>query len=199
MSNIRLISSGIPNLLPMQDRSPGIHHSHVLSDLCIRLGHYDKKDMSMSRMQLGCALEDTIADRYAEEYPDRYIRPGELLLGDLPITKDLLDVYSYVPEEIKLSWISSRNSPDSEKFIRFWWQVKSQCCALKTRKGRLNITHINGDYDFLRKRKPGDPPPKFEVHNNVWEQEWSKADLEDHKIMILRHRDRMLREGWKED
>ena len=185
--SIKLISSGIPNLLPMRTRSPGIHHSDVLSDLCVRLGHYDKSDMDMTRLQLGCAHEDMIALRYAQEFPNRYIQPGELMLNDLPITPDLLDTLFYIPEEIKLSWISSRHDPASEKFQRFWWQVASQCIALKTNKGRLNITHIRGDYKG------------FEIHHNLWEREFTKAELNAHEIVILRHRDRMLAEGWKRD
>lgn len=184
--SITLLSSGIPNLLPMRDRSPGLHHSDVLSDLCVRLGHYEKSDMDMTRLQLGCALESIIALRYTEEFPGRYIQPGELMLGgDLPITPDLLDTLFYIPEEIKLSWISSRHDPSSEKFQRFWWQVASQCCALKTSTGRLNITHLRGDYKGM------------EIHHNVWEREFTKQELVSHEAMILRHRDRMLAEGWK--
>lgn len=184
MASVHLVSSGLPNLVPDLDRSEGIHHSDVLSDLCVRLGHYDKSEMEMSRLQLGFAMEDAIAERYAQHFPNRYIRPGELSLGDLPITLDLLDTIPYTPEECKLSWLSSKHDPMSEKFARFRWQVMSQCCALKVRQGRLNITHINGDYKG------------FAVHNNVWEYEWDESELKSHEIMILRHRDRMLKEGW---
>lgn len=182
---ITLVSSGIPDLLPMQDRSSGLHHSEVLSDYCIRQGHYEKSDMEMNRVQLGCALEDTIAARYAQQYPNRYIQPGELWLGgDLPITPDLYDTLTGEPEEIKLSWISSRHPPDSQKFDRFWWQVMSQCCALGVTSGKLNITHIRGDYKG------------FEIHHNVWRREFDKTELNQHERTILRHRDRMLREGY---
>lgn len=187
MSDIRLISSGIPNLLPMQGRSPGIHHSDVLSDLCIRLGHYEKSEMSMSRVQLGCAFEDIIADRYSRHDPDRYIRPGELDIDGLPITLDLLDTYRYGPDEIKLTWMSSKWAPDDEKFLRYRWQVMSQCIACRSRIGRRHVGHINGDYK------------SFNVDYFVWEEVFSKQELDNHKTMILRHRDRMLREGWKNE
>lgn len=182
---VSLVSQGIPDLLPMRDRSPGIHHSDVLSDLCIRLGLYEKSDLDMTRLQLGCALEDTIATRYSQQYPDRYIRGEEMLLGDLPITLDLIDTYDYIPEEIKLTWISSRHDPREEKFKRFRWQVMSQCCAMVVTRGRLNITHLRGDYKG------------FEIHHNLWEYEWERHELENHKGRILRHRDLMLEEGWK--
>lgn len=197
MSNIQLIGTEIPNLLPSRDRSPGIHHSVVLSDLCVRLGHYEKSELSMSRLQLGLAFEDIIADRYARHDPGRYFRPGELEIDGLPITLDLADCRRYGPDEIKLTWLSSSHPPDSEKFLRYRWQVMSQCIAMGTNRGRWHVGHINGDYDYLKKRKPGDPPPKFDVHYRIWEEVWSKLELEDHRTKILRHRDRMLREGWK--
>jgi hypothetical protein len=183
--SIRLLSSGIPDLVPMKSRTKGVlHHSTVLSDYCVRMGHYDKSEMDMTRLQLGCALEETIAIRYNQSDPDRYIQPGELLLGDMPITPDLLDTRFGCPEEIKLSWLSSRHTPDSEKFQRFWWQIMGQCCALGyLRIGNLNITHIRGDYKGI------------DVHHNLWQREFSKSELLSYESMILRHRDRMIREG----
>ena len=186
--SIKLLSSGIPDLLPMRNRSKGVlHHSTVLSDYCVRLGYYEKSEMDMTRLQLGCALEDVIALRYNQSDPNRYIQPGELLLGgDLPITPDLLDTRLGCPEEIKLSWISSRHTPDSEKFQRFWWQIMGQCAALNyTTIGNLNITHIRGDYKGM------------EVHHNVWQRVFTRQELIQYETMILRHRDRMLREGYQ--
>lgn len=183
---ITLLSSGLPNLLPARGRSPGLHHSVVLSDLCVRMGHYEKSEMNMTRTQLGCALEDTLDLRYNQEYPGRYIRGEELLIGgELPITLDFLDSQLYKPRETKLSWMSSRHDPMSEKFQRFWWQVAGQCLALGTDRGDLAICHINGDYKG------------FDVHFNVWERVYSKVELMQYETMILRHRDRMLREGYQ--
>lgn len=185
MSEISLISTEIPNLLPSRDRSPGIHHSEVLSDLCVRLGHYEKSEMSMSRVQLGLAFEDIIADRYSRHWPDRYFRPGELEIDGLPITLDLADSSRYGPDELKFTWLSSKHAPDSEKFLRYKWQVMSQCIAMGSRVGRRHVGHVNGDYK------------SFEVDYRVWEEVFSPLELDSHRTMILRHRDRMLREGYK--
>lgn len=184
MSEIRLISEGIPNLLPSTDRSPGLHHSEVLSDLCVRLGHYEKSEMSMTRVQLGCAFEDIIADRYSKHYPDRYFRPGELEIDGLPITLDLADTRVYGPDEIKLTWMSSKWAPDDEKFLRYRWQVMSQCIAMGVNRGRRHVGHINGNYK------------NFNVDYFVWEEVFSKQELDNHRTTILKHRDRMLREGY---
>lgn len=184
MSNIRLVSTGIPNLLPSRDRSLGLHHSEVLSDLCIRLGHYEKSEMSMSRVQWGLAVEDVIADRYSRDDPGRYFCPGELDIDGLPITLDLAQTSDCTPDELKSTWISSRHAPDSEKFLRYKWQVMSQCVALGVDRGRRHVCHVNGDYK------------NFNVDYFVWEEIFSRAELDSHRTMILRHRDRMLREGW---
>jgi hypothetical protein len=185
MSEIELIGTEIPNLLPSRDRSPGLHHGDVLSDLCVRLGHYEKSELSMSRLQLGLAFEDIIADRYAQHDPGRYFRPGELEIDGLPITLDLADCRRYGPDELKLTWISSSHAPDSEKFLRYRWQVMSQCLAMGCNRGRRHVGHINGDYK------------NFTVDYRVWEETFTRLELDDHRTMILRHRDRMLREGWE--
>lgn len=188
MASVRLLSSGVPDLLPSRDRSPGLHHSEVLSDYCIRMGYYPKYDsIDMTRMQLGLSHEDALTNRYAQDNPARYTKPGELWIRDMPITLDLLDNWHYVPEEIKLSWVSSRHDPlHSEEFERFRCQVKGQCLALETNTGRLNITHMRGDYKGN------------EIHHNVWEYEFTDEELLRYEDMIIAHRDRMLREGWKQ-
>jgi hypothetical protein len=184
VANITLLSSEIPNLLPSRDRSPGLHHSDVLSDLCVSLGHYPKSELSMSRLQLGLAFEDVIADRYARHDPGRYFRPGEMDIDGLPITLDLFDCKRNGPDELKLTWMSSAHPPTSEKFLRYRWQVMSQCIASHSNRGRRHVGHINGDYK------------NFAVDYRVWEEVFSAQELDDHRTMILRHRDRMLREGW---
>lgn len=189
-SPIQLVSSGIPNLLPSRDRSPGLHHSEVLYDWLVRMGHYSKSkgtkenDSTMSRMQLGLAFEDILCDRYSKHYPDRYIRPGELSIDGLPITLDLLDTHHYGPDSIKLTWLSARHEISSEKFIYHWAQLKSECIALNCNTARLHICHINGDYTY------GDQSVIF----NKWERKFSKHELDNHKTRILRHRDRMEKE-----
>lgn len=194
MSEVELISTGIPNLLPMKGRSPGIHHSDVLSDLLVRMGHFPPKTPQNSksnphvitRMQLGQAFEEILVDRYSRHYPDRYILPGEFEIDGLPITPDLIDSSLYGPDSIKLTWLSSSHDILIDKFDYHWMQLMSECVALKTDTGRLHICHIMGSYDY-----------ETGVHFNVWQRRFSKQKLDSHKTLILRHRDRMLREGWK--
>ncbi len=201
MSSPVLISQGIPDLLPMRFRSPGLHHSTVLSDWMVRAGYWAPKDRDelskesrfspgvISRMQLGQAFEEILISRYQRHEPNRYITPGELEIDGLYITPDLLDLTDGSPDSIKLTWLSSRHDISSDKFLYHWMQLKSECIALETDISRLHICHINGDNTYSV-----DNP----VHFNVWQNVFERSDLETHRTLILRHRDRMLREGWRE-
>lgn len=198
--NVSLIGQGIPNLLPSV-RSPGLHHSVVLSDWMVRAGYWAPKEKEelekdyysnpgiVSRMQLGLAFEDTLIDRYSRHYPNRYLRSDELDIDGLVITPDLIDRLDGSPDSIKLTWLSSRHEITSDKFLYHWMQLKSECVALETDIARLHICHIMGDYSH-----DVDNP----VHHNVWQGVFDKKELSAHRTLILRHRDRMIRDGWKE-
>jgi hypothetical protein len=199
MGSIELVSTGIPNLLQMKGRSPGLHHSSVLSDLLTRMGHWAppiihpnqesqdrEKVMVMTRMQLGQAFEEILVDRYARTYPDRYYHPGELEIDGLPITPDLVDSLDYGPDSIKYTWLSSKHPIYSDKFTYHWMQIMSECIALHSDIGRLHICHNMGDYSY------GNDAVVF----NVWQQQFTRQELDHHRTIILKHRDRMLKEGW---
>lgn len=181
-SEPRLIRTGIPQLLPMTGRAPGLHISSIISSLCVRLGHYPPKEewseSDITRMQLGCALEDTIALRWTQEYPDRYVQLGGLELDGLHGTPDFVDTWDWAVEEIKLTWMSSRHDPDSEKYWRYWTQVKSYCHILGTRIGRLHVCCINGNYKF----DDGGGP-----QYRVWEREFSEQELAENWALLKSH------------
>jgi hypothetical protein len=198
VAEIAFLSQGIPDLLPSRDRSAGLHHSTVLSDWMVRSGYWTPKEREelhaqhthspgvISRMQLGLAFEDIIINRYSRHYPKRYIRSGEFDIDGLIITPDLIDLTDGSPDSIKLTWLSSRHEIGSDKFLYHWMQLKSECVALETDISRLHICHINGDYTYDQENP---------VHFNVWQGMFNKRELESHRTLILRHRDRMIREG----
>lgn len=208
MSDPVLISTGIPNLLPMKGRSPGLHHSTVLSDWMIRSGYWAPKEREepfseqshspglLTRMQLGLAFEDILIDRYTRHDPSRYLIPGELDIDGLFITPDLLDKTDGSPDSIKYTWISSGTDILDDKFRYHWMQLKSECIALETDVCRLHICHSNGDYSWLGNSKGKEK--NFNPAYNVWKKVFDRSDLENHRSLILRHRDRMIREGWEE-
>jgi hypothetical protein len=189
--NPRIVASGIGDLLPMErSGEPHRHVSAIIRSLCIALGHFEDdakgkgtdnakgEGPDQTRMELGSAFEDALAsalaDRYARSDPDRYVRPGPLEKDGLIGNMDLLDVTDWAVIEIKLTWISSRHPADSEKFWKYWVQLKAYCTLVGTRLGRLHVCHINGDYK-------GSRGPVY----NVWEDEFSEQELAENWRMLV--------------
>lgn len=177
----KLIATGIPELIPMvRTGDPRRHVSHIIRKLCLALGHFeDTGDPNTSLMELGSAFEDAVATslakRWATAYPDRFIQPGELELGGLIGTPDLFDIIDNAIVEIKLTKISSRHDIESDKFWKYWVQVKTYCTMIGVNTGRVHIGHINGDYKGI------------EVHYNVWEDTFTPSELYENWRMISSH------------
>lgn len=175
MSEIKLLSDKIPALLPMQDRSPGMHVSTVITDLCVRLGYFSGDGLPVNQlwMELGQALEWAICDRLDREFPGRYLQPGELELDGLFGTPDLINLDDWANEEIKMAWMSSKNKPDEQKMWRYWVQVKAYCKMMGTNIGRLRVCFVNGDYSA--------PGPAY----RFWEQEFTDEELDENWAMLI--------------
>lgn len=187
MSEWRQIRDGIPDLVPMTDRSPGMHVSTIIHHLCVQRGDYKERDsnseLPMSRLQLGCALETAIADRYALTYPGRYIRPGELCKDGLFGTPDLFDCQDSAVEEVKLTWMSSNLDWHGDKIWKYTVQVMAYCHMMDVSLGRLHIAFVNGDYRA------------FEVHYPVLEREFTRRELIENWAMLLTHGRKLERES----
>lgn len=182
MSEPVLLFEGMPDLLPMEGRSPGIHVSEVIHDLCIRLGHYEERELDsagLTRMQLGSSFEWAIANRWALQYPDRYLPMGEMEKDGIFGTPDLVDIEDWAVEEIKLTWVSSRHEPDSQKFWRYWVQIKSYCMMVGTNIGRLSVCHVNGDYKY----NDGGGGPVY----RKWERQFEDHELAENWRLITTH------------
>lgn len=188
MGEIKLISDEMPDLLPVCNRSPGVHVSDVIRMLCVQSGIFDgsgKDSVVLTNQwaQLGNSLEDALVRRYHRHYGDRYTRPGEMYLDGVYGTPDLLDTQLDSVDEIKLAWMSSSTDPASNKFWRYWAQTKSYCKMTGRCVGRLHITHINGNYK-------GGPGPHF----RLWEKRFTPSELDTNWQMVLMHADK-LRQG----
>lgn len=172
-------------MLPMTGRSPGVHVSHIIHDLCLQLKHYAESDdgPNMTRLQLGCALETAIVNRYAQQYPDRYLIPGEFERDGLFGTPDLVDTDSWAVEEIKLTWLSSRHDIESVKFWKYLVQLKAYCHHWESSLGRLHVCHVMGDYAENR-----DPDYR------VYELRFTSRELRENWEMLLDHARTMERD-----
>jgi hypothetical protein len=189
MPDTRLIYEGMPDLLPMQGRTPGIHVSEVIHELCVAFRDFDDKvELTTTWAQLGCALEDAVVDRYKRHFPGRYIRPGELERDNIYGTPDLLDTRDWVVEEIKLSWMSCNHGPDSQKFWRYWVQVAAYCWMVKTDVARLHVCHVNGDWKALRGRTVlGKAKSGLGPVYRVYERRFTLEELKENWHMLRSH------------
>lgn len=181
----RLIATGIPELLPMvRTGDPRRHVSHVITKLCLKLGHFERTEVpSQSLMEVGTAWEDAVvaalSERYARSHPDRFVRPGELEKDGLIGTPDLFDILDNVMVEIKLTKLSSRHDIESIKFWKYWVQVKAYAYMMGVCKVRLHIGHINADYTF------GSP----DILYRVWEDEFTPRELFTNWRMLVSNAD----------
>jgi hypothetical protein len=172
----------------MLNRSPGIHVSHVIHKLCVSLGHYVPDDEpNKVKWELGNALEHAIVERYALHDPDRWIRPGELVLDDVYGTPDLLDLYDEAVEECKCTWLSTKHEVTGQKFWHYWVQVKAYCKMMGWTVGRLHVCFVNGNY----KRGDDESGPVY----RVWEQRFTQKELDDTWSMLLKHGRKWYAEG----
>ena len=192
MSEPRLIATEMPDLLPMQNRSPGMHVSTIITDLCRKAGIFKKGgDTKLSTVwaQLGCALEWAIIERYEEHFPGRYLQPGEQELDGIFGTPDLFDMEDWALVEIKLAWISSRHDPvpdtcpacngPCQKLWRYWVQLKAYCRMMETTTARLMVCFVMGEY------KGGGPVWR------EWEWEFTRQELEENWKMLKTHGERL--------
>lgn len=196
-----LLRTGIDDLVPMhRTGDPRCHISAIIRSLCVKLGHFeveDEEDMDdeakkarQTRWELGSAFEEAVrgglANRHQQSDPGRYVVPGELAKDGLIGSPDLVDCYENKVIEIKLTWLSSRHHPESDKFWKYWVQLMEYVHMIGWKRGELHVCHVMGDYRENRN-------PVY----NVWIPEggeFPKQDLiENHRMLVSEHR-RMVSE-----
>lgn len=222
--SIRIVSRSLSDLLPMRGRTPGPHVSTVISDLCVRLGMYPPSDpdsFPVTRAQLGCALEDSIADRFAADAPERYVRAGELTRDGLYVTPDIWDtgdprivpgsveydprIFPLITREIKLTWMSAKliagvETPerssaeeDAEAEGERFWRYWRQLEAQCWALGPEPWQTVIGQLTvvFAQGDYKGGDIPGV-----TWERSYSYGQLEGTWKMLMRHVELMRREGY---
>lgn len=201
---VTLLSDQMPDLLPMQGRSPGLHLSDVINDLSIIQGHYQRPDANdphldhkqkvlAARFAIGNTFEWAMIQRMKLDNPDRYWQCGELPGFDgLVCTPDIVDKWHWRPDEFKFTWESLRyaQTPEqvltSEKFWKRKTQLAYQALCLGTNEGTLPIMHPMGDYSYGELGGPA---------YRQWLWQWTKQELIDNRDRLLSHRDTMIKEG----
>lgn len=189
--NISLVSVGMDELLPITRTGDEANHvSSIIRSLCLHLGHFEDtpvNDATQTRWELGSAFERAIIDglvaRHAEHHPDRFTRLGELTLDGLIGTPDLADLDEWAIIELKLTWLSSRHDVESDKFWKYWVQLKAYCRMVESCVGYLHVAHVNGDY---RNRDP--------IYNR-WRAEFTRQELAENWSMLKTHHEILVRDG----
>ena len=188
MGEIKLLSTGIPDLCPMLDRSPGMHVSTIINDLCTSMGHYESNNASYddqpigvkNRMAVGNAFEFALIEMYERARPGEHIQPGEQEMDGIFGTPDLLHAPTNTLHEIKCTWLSSKHPPDGDKFWKYWVQLKAYCHMMGITTGVLNVLHVQGDYSHSG--------PVY----SEWTQTFSEQELLENWYM-LKSRGEILR------
>jgi hypothetical protein len=177
MPKVELIQDGLTSMLPPMVRGEGAHVSELIHEICLSLGHYkdDGGEPNMARMELGNAWEFALIEFLVRREPDRYFKPGELWLDDVSGNPDVLDVIEEADVEIKVSWMSSKHGPGSEKFFKYETQLKAYLYMLGWTRGYLHVVFVNGDYKY---NQGGGPVYR------VWRYEFSIEELEANWRML---------------
>lgn len=145
-----------------------------------RLGNYRAMGFAWER-----AIEHSLVDAFAT---GTVIRPGEFTLDGIHCTPDLFDIEDYALEEWKATWRSMNridragiyNALDKD----FWvWgvQMKAYLRVLQTRRARLRVFFVNGDYRESGPRTRG------------WQLDFTQKELDDNWAMLVNH---ARRRGW---
>lgn len=133
--DIRLLRTGLDDLSPGYYRSPGIHVSTLLSRLCIRFGHFEKKKdgtpISDRNREMGNAFEHSVVERAARKWPGRYIHNPEIRCDGVYITPDLVSAKDGVSWSLKCTWMSPARGPEDVKMWKYLEQLKEELYCLR--------------------------------------------------------------------
>lgn len=190
----QLIYSGAPKLLGEKPRSPGLHHSSILKSYCISQGYFkDTGPINSVLAEVGLAYEETVANRLLACQPVEIfsthlsefstMRNLEIRIDGIFITLDLIHLNPYGPYSIKRTDISSVNGPGSDKFTYFEMQLMSECVAIHSLTGFLDVMFESGNY------RGGD-----KYIRRIWQYEFTKEQLSSHWNVILT--EAASRHGW---
>lgn len=182
----------MPDLLPMLDRSPGIHLSDIIGDISVKLGHYKPSPLNMAQLQLGSTFEWALIERWMRQYPKRYVRIGERECDGIYVTGDLFDKLLWRPAEMKFTFQSAVHTPrdfaNKVGFIKYRWQACAQAKVMRSDSAVIPILHPLGDYKENRH-------PLY----HEWEERYTKREIEENWDRLREHRDEMIQtsERWR--
>lgn len=195
MGDILLIRDGMPDLLPMLHRSPGVHISQIIHYMCVKLGHYAAREPGVgfnhAQLELGNAFEHAIVQRMHLAYPEQYAQLGELECDGLFGTPDLVNLEHDIIEELKCTWMSASRDVEEDKFWRYWVQIQAYLYMMSKLTGtwwlvgRLHVLFVNGDYKDRNGKysASGQGGPVY----RVWQQRFTVQELQENWRLLVNH------------
>lgn len=180
------------DMRPMgENRGAGIHLSHVIRDIEVRIykkkydtGVFTPEDLA-TMADAGFAWEQREILRLKAEGRS-FVLPGEIMKDGILMTPDgLLDVEETIPE-FKRTYRSVRGLENWA--VNFWgWetQVMGYCHAYGLKKALFIVDFVCGDYS-----RPFKPIPL-----KIW-LEFTAQELENRWATVRRHAANMRANGW---
>ena len=132
-----------------EPRQPGLHLGEVIKSLLNNTGRgYNGRGFSDMELtaEIGLLWEDVLSKVMGDKYavrPPQVQKDGIWMSAD-GIGEDLLGEESFVIEEYKAAWGSSRKSPTDNLY--YMTQAKSYCYAWETPIVVFRIFYVVGDY-----------------------------------------------------
>jgi hypothetical protein len=176
-----------------EGRGLGVHLSDVIRFMRITLGELD--EAALANTPQGFAIGGWLFELWMGQalatylsYSDaNLIAPGECELDGILMNPDRLDIDDERLWEMKATHKTMKKLIDADgsinveglkKFFWYWLvQILAYCKVMGTRKARLVVNFVNGDYTF----KPPFGGPQFVAIDF----EFNQAEVEDNWKMVL--------------
>lgn len=184
---------------PGYERSGGLHMSDIYNSLYEALypKRYTQGELPLAKLEAGMVFEEMLEEGFKVRLASTG-RPGEFMTPEgVAYSPDLLIFNGDTTlGEIKLTWYSCRYAPvsreqaeaagqphlandrdefDSERFDKWFTQIKAYCYHLKLHKARLIVCFVNGNYK---------PPTPVVL---AWDLQFSQRELDENWAMLLNH------------
>lgn len=133
---------------------------------------------------MGLAWEITLSHAFAIDQVPLDDRIGEIVVDGIAMTPDGFDFENWWILESKATWRSSNKYLTDPTYFDWFIQLKSYCLAMECYQAKLQILYIMGDY-----RGSG---PQYKPYLITFKEH----DLVESWKMVVRHKEKMLKEGW---
>jgi len=129
-------------------RTPGVHVSSIIRHIGNQIGtnkgnDFTEEDLSWFAI-IGRLWERVLADILFP--PPRYERIGEIEKDGIIGSPDCVDTETWSDVEMKVTWKSSRNFIETQKFREYLYQAKAYCAMLSMCRARIVVLHVCGGY-----------------------------------------------------